>query len=207
MATVFPLRRGAAFTLRSLLAVTALTLLAGCGSAPPPASSTPLAAEGTLAPATGPGPARTYNSALAPEGAFVRAELTPLAGGTRTTLTVRGLLPNRGYAAHAHLNRCGPTGEAAGGHFQERPDPKVTDVRPSVDPAYANPTNEMWLDLRTDSSGAGTTTTIVPIQIAFRGPTSIVLHEAMTTMTGPGVAGTAGARLACLTLDSTAPAT
>lgn len=189
-----------------LSAMTALGVLAGCGSPPPPAaSSTPLAAEGTLGPATGPGPARTYDPALAPEGAFVRAELTPLAGGTRAALTVRGLLPNRGYAAHAHLNRCGPTGQAAGGHFQERPDPKVTDVRPSVDPAYANPTNELWLDVRTDANGTGTTTTVVPIQIAFRGPTSIVLHEAMATMSAPGVAGTAGDRVACLTVDDTAP--
>lgn len=193
---------------RSLAAVAAgvaaLAVLAGC-SAPPPegvnGTPTPIVSEGTLGPAAGgAGPARTYDPALAPEGAMVRAELAPIAGGTGSTLRVQGLLPNRGYAVHAHVNPCGPTGDAAGPHYQHNPDPAALSFAPSTDPAYANPSNEMWLDLRTDASGAGTAQTQVPWSISDRGPNSIIIHEAMATMTGPGVAGTAGGRLACLDL-------
>lgn len=179
-----------------------VVVLAGCSSEPEPVQSSPAPriAEATLGSATSDGPGLTYNPALAPEGASLRAELAPNAGGTTVTLTSRGLLPNRGYAAHAHLNACGPTGEAAGPHYQNNPDPMATTFRASTDPAYANPQNEIWLDLRTDGSGSGTATTTVPWPTSNRGPNSIVMHEAMQTMTGPGVAGTAGGRIACLDL-------
>ena len=77
------------------------------------------------------------------------------AGATEVRLDVDGLLPNRGYAAHAHVNACGPTGDVAGPHFQNQVDPAAAPGKPSTDPAYANPQNEIWLDLRTDGDGAG----------------------------------------------------
>ena len=82
----------------------------------------------------------------------VRAE-----ADTSVALTVAGLLPNRGYAAHLHTRPCGPTGADAGPHFQNRVDPAATPEQPSTDPAYANPQNEFWLDVRTDAAGAGQT--------------------------------------------------
>ena len=178
--------------------------VAGCSTTPDNVRTggTPLIAEGALGPASGPGPALSYDPALAPVGASMRVEFRPDGGGTRAILTVRGFLPNRGYAAHGHVNPCGPTGDAAGPHFQQNPDP-VGSYMTSTDPAYVNPSNEMWLDLRTDASGSGTATTQVPWTIGNRGPKSVVIHDGMQTMTGPGVAGTAGGRAACLTVSPT----
>ena len=143
----------------------------------------------------------TYNPDLAPVGASVMANLTPADRSTTATLMVTGLLPNRGYAVHAHTKACGATGEAAGPHYQDRIDPAATTQTPSSDPAYANPRNEIWLDVRTDAAGTGTSRVSVPFTFTDRTPESIVIHEAMTTETGPGHAGQAGARLACLTLS------
>lgn len=76
------------------------------------------------------------------------------------------------------------------------PDP----VQPSVDPAHANPENEIWLDLTTDADGAGGATTTVPWGFeSGRRARSVVVH-AMPPATDPGRAGTAGARAACITV-------
>ncbi|MGH3988272.1 MAG: superoxide dismutase, partial [Pseudonocardiaceae bacterium] len=72
---------------------------------------------------------------------------------------------------------------------------------PSTNPEYANPSNEIWLDVRTDAAGSGTSQTTVPFMFTDRAPESIVVHEAMATATQPGQAGQAGARLACLVLS------
>jgi len=150
---------------------------------------------GTLAPPTDAESAYTYDQTAAPAGAELTVTLSPTDGGASVELTVDGLQPNRTYGAHAHLNPCGETGDAAGPHFQKVEDP----VSPSVDPAYANPKNEIWLDVRTDGDGAGSTIAEVPFDFAGRGPASVVLHE-MPTATAAGKAGTAGGRLACLTV-------
>lgn len=150
---------------------------------------------GTLAAPTEAEGAYTYDQTAAPAGAELTVTSSPTDGGTSIELTVDGLAPNRTYGAHAHVNPCGETGDAAGPHFQNVQDP----VSPSVDPAYANPKNEIWLDVRTDADGAGSTTTTVPFDFAGRGPASVVLHE-MPTANAAGEAGTAGGRLACLTV-------
>jgi superoxide dismutase, Cu-Zn family len=167
-----------------------------------PAPTVSLFGSGTLTP---PGPnakAITYNPSLVPTGAAVTAFVVPASNGTtRATLTVSGLLPNRGYAVHAHTNACGATGEAAGPHFQNHEDPAATPQSPSTNPEYANPQNEIWLDVHTDAAGAGTSSDTVPFVFTdSRVPGSIVIHEAMQTSTAPGQAGQAGARIACLTL-------
>jgi Cu-Zn family superoxide dismutase len=174
---------------------------------------TPAAAHASTKPAsllfssdtlTMPGPvpkAVTYNRDLAPIGAAMTVAIIPSSDGfTRVELAVSGLLPNRGYAVHAHTNACGAIGDAAGPHFQNRVDPAATPQAPSSNPEYANPSNEIWLDVRTDATGAGTSDTTVPFVLTDRTPGSIVVHEAMQTATDPGHAGKAGARLACLTL-------
>ncbi|MBV8992440.1 MAG: superoxide dismutase family protein [Pseudonocardiales bacterium] len=120
---------------------------------------------------------------------------------TVATLTITGLLRNRGYAIHAHANPCGATGEDAGPHYQNHLDPAATPQHPSTDPHYANPRNEIWLDVRTDANGEGISRTTVPFVFTNRAPASIVIHEAQSTATGPGQAGQAGARVACLTLS------
>ncbi len=156
---------------------------------------------GTLTPPNPVSKAITYNPDLAPIGAAMTARLIPSTdGSTRAELTVFGLLPNRGYAAHAHTQTCGVTADAAGRRFQNHLDPAATSRAPSSNPRYANPNNEIWLDVRTDDAGAGTSSTTVPFILTDRAPGSIVVHEATRTLTGPGHAGTAGARIACLTL-------
>jgi superoxide dismutase, Cu-Zn family len=155
---------------------------------------TPAAAHASTKPATVlfssatltiPGPALkskavTYNRDLAPIGAAMTVAIIPSPDGfTRAKLAVSGLLPHRGYAVHAHTNSCGAIGDAAGPHFQNRVDPAATPRTPSNNPEYANPSNEIWLDVRTDATGAGTSDTTVPFVLTDRTPGSIVLHEAM----------------------------
>ena len=209
---------------RLTVAAGAALLLAGCGggaaapAAPSPApsaaadtaaadssgeaSATPLA-EGELAPAGRAADAFTYDPAQAPEGATMEVSSATQGTSTVVRLEVSGLQPDRGYAAHAHVNACGATGDVAGPHFQNNPDPAAAPGKPSVDPAYANPQNEVWLDLRTDEDGNGEATATVPFVFSGRAPASVVLHEGMMTMTEPGKAGTAGGRLACLTVPFT----
>lgn len=177
---------------------------AAATSEPATTSEKPAAVElsgnGTLA-APGQGAnAVTYDPALAPPGAKLTVTLTPSDGKTTGKLKVSGLLPNRGYAVHMHTKPCGPTGDAAGPHFQHEIDPAATPEEPSHDPEYANPDNEVWLDVRTDAEGSGTSTAELPFVFTNRVPASVVVHEATKTATGPGEAGKAGDRVACFTL-------
>jgi superoxide dismutase, Cu-Zn family len=165
-----------------------------------PAADEPALAEGAAAPPERAADAFTYNPALAPEGTNLAVYSTSDGTSTTVRLEVLGLLPDRGYAAHAHANACGPTGDAAGPHFQNRQDPAAGPGKPSTDPAYANPQNEIWLDLTTDSDGVGEATATVPFTFTDRAPASVIVHEAMATATEPGKAGSAGTRLACLTV-------
>ena len=171
----------------------------------PPASAVTLHGDSTLTEPNAASNADTYNPALAPVGARLRAVLTPSGESTNAELTVSGLLPNRGYAVHAHAKGCGASPEAAGPHYQNRIDPTATPQAPSTNPEYANPRNEIWLDVHTDAAGSGTRRVTVPFVFTDRGPGSIVVHEATETATGPGRAGTAGARIACLTLSAAPP--
>jgi Cu-Zn family superoxide dismutase len=144
------------------------------------------------------GVALTYDPALVPAGA--RAKVTGETSGTSSvvTLAVTGLLPNRTYGAHAHQKACGPAAADSGAHFQHTADP----VKPSVDPAFANPANEVWLDFTTDPEGAGSDTA-TQSEWAFTeqaAPQSVVIH-AQPTATEPGKAGTAGDRAACVSVD------
>lgn len=132
-----------------------------------------------------------------PAGASARVQAVyDAAGSTVVTLHVRGLLPNRDYGAHAHKYACGADATDAGGHFQNVPGPTPSD------PAFANPTNEIWLDLTTDGEGNGAAQTTVPWQFSpTRRAGSVMIHQEHTHTGGTdGPAGTAGARLGCLTV-------
>ncbi|MBO9521457.1 MAG: superoxide dismutase family protein [Nocardioidaceae bacterium] len=142
------------------------------------------------------GPVVSYSPAI-PQGATARVQAVyNAAGDTVVTLHVRGLLPNTQYGAHAHQNACGLTGAAAGPHFQHVPDP----VQPSTNPLYANPGNEIWLDFTTDEDGNASAQTVQRWQFSpDRRAHSVIIH-AEHTNPGPQGAGTAGARLGCLTV-------
>jgi len=153
--------------------------------------------DGTLAPPESADGAFTYDPA-APEGAELSVTVSPADDDTTFELTVSGLEPDRGYAVHAHTKPCGPTGDAAGPHFQDELDPAATSSKPSSDPAYANPENEVWLDLETDGEGAGSAEATVPFTFSDEAPASTVVHAEMETATEAGMAGMAGDRIACL---------
>lgn len=164
--------------------------------------STPAAdtTAGTLVDAAQGGGAVSYDPAQAPIGAELTVGVE--AGDEQTTveLEVAGLLPDRGYAAHLHTQLCGATGADAGPHFQQEVDPAATPEAPSADPAFANPENEIWLDVETDADGAGTSAAEVPFAFGGEGPRSLIIHAEEATATGPGEAGSAGDRVACMTL-------
>lgn len=159
-----------------------------------------VSASGRLAPPESADKAFTYDPTQTPEGAELKVEAEPVDGSTKVKLEVKGLLPDRGYAAHAHTKPCGENGDAAGPHFQHKQDPAAGPDMPSTDPAYANPKNEIWLDLRTDGKGEGEAEATVPFAFTDRVPASVVIHAEEETKTGKGEAGKAGDRLACLTV-------
>jgi Cu-Zn family superoxide dismutase len=138
-----------------------------------------------------------YGASALPVGATARVQAVyNAAGDSIITLQVRGLQPNHEYGAHAHKFACGATDPlAAGGHFQHVPGP-------ADDPAYANPRNEIWLDFTTDAEGNASAQTKVPWQFSpERRAGSVIIHAEHTHTGGPdGPAGTAGARLGCLTV-------
>ncbi|MEU4769595.1 superoxide dismutase [Actinosynnema sp. NPDC023794] len=140
---------------------------------------------------TASGELTSYDSRV-PAGARAEVVVVPRDGGTVVLLRTSGLLPDREYGAHAHVNPCGPMPTDAGPHYQHV-------QGGATDPAFANPRNEIWLDFTTDAHGRGEAMTRVAWQFGERRPGSVVLHEEHTH-TGPGHAGTAGARLGCLTV-------
>lgn len=160
----------------------------------------------SFAPAAEADTAYSYDPALVPAGAGVA--VGSLEAGRRATLTVlavSGLVADRRYSAHVHTSPCATDPTAAGPHYQHRKDP----VTPSVDPRYANRQNEVWLvDDRdreatwftTDDTGSAVVLVVNPWQYGERRGGSVVVH-ANATATAPGVAGTAGARIGCVTVD------
>ena len=143
----------------------------------------------------GDGTAITYRPELVPAGARVTVVGLPLVDSTTVVLSVRGLVPDRHYGAHVHTKPCGAAPADSGPHYQDQVDP----VQPSTDPAYANPDNEIWLDFATDEHGGAITSSTVDWTFGERRGASVVIHETHTH-TAPGHAGTAGARLACVTV-------
>ncbi|HCT76928.1 MAG TPA: superoxide dismutase [Micromonosporaceae bacterium] len=142
----------------------------------------------------------TYDITTVPPAGRVQLSISSPGEPLKVTLAVTGLAPDRVFGAHLHTKSCAPTGAGAGPHYQHRPDPAANTEHPSVDPAYTNAENEVWLDFRTDDSGrAGAASAHEWSYDAGRAPLSLIIH-AEATKTGPGQAGQAGARLACVNL-------
>jgi Cu-Zn family superoxide dismutase len=172
---------------------------AGVPTAPTDSKPTPYTVSGTFAPYTSGATVVSYDPTLVPAGATATVTIMEVAQGTHIQLAVAGLQPNRAYGAHLHQHACGATGSAAGPHYQHKADPAASASPPSVDPAYANPENEVWLDFTTDARGAATSTANQAWTFGARRPGSLVIH-AEKTNTAPGHAGDAGARVACQSL-------
>lgn len=166
------------------------------GSAWP--SQAPLT-EGTASGAFLPAPqgirAITYDPTVVPAGATASVVLTTTDQGVRVQLTATGMVPRRTYGAHLHTMACTAVPDQAGPHYQHQADPS----KPSVDPEYANPENEIWLDFTADATGAASATSTHSWNFADAAPQSLIVH-AERTKTTAGKAGTAGERVACLSL-------
>lgn len=192
--------------------VVSLTILlgamAGCSSDPPQAPAAPpgppAADDKTTTVA---GALETLSRERAPDWVTYRPDLVPpgtsitvvtRSSGDRSSVlvTAKGLKPNQLYTAHAHARPCGTDPNASGPHYQNVVDP----VQPSVDPAFANPANELWLDLMSDVDGRADADSTVTWHFREGEARSLVLH-AGHTRTAHGVAGTAGARIACATVE------
>jgi superoxide dismutase, Cu-Zn family len=187
---------------RVILGVLGVLLLAGCGGTsnavkPANSASSVHGVQVSELFQRGTGVAITYDEGLVPAGARVAVDSRSGEGTTTVMLAVRNLAPHRMYGAHVHSAPCGERSEVAGPHFQYSVDP----VQPSVDPTYANPQNEIWLDFTTDQLGAGSAESTVAWAFpANRRPGSVVVH-AVRTSTEPGQAGTAGERVACVSVN------
>ena len=146
----------------------------------------------------GEGPLVRYDVSKVPAGATAKVTAVyDSVGRSTVTLHVKGLKPSTKYGAHAHVYGCGLTGTDAGGHYQNA----LAPIGQSTNPAYANPRNEIWLDLTTNAAGNGVARTVVPWQFwGDQRAESVVIH-AQHTATGPTDAGTAGPRLACIDVD------
>lgn len=142
-----------------------------------------------------PGDGLTYDTTLVPAGAGIAVVEVARHGRTSVRLGLTGLLPDRTYGAHVHTAPCRPDPDAAGPHYQNRPAP----VQPSVDPTYANPENEVWLDFTTDGRGSALVSVWQDWRFRAGEARSVVVHE-YATRTQPGEAGMAGARLGCLSV-------
>ncbi|MET7766810.1 superoxide dismutase family protein [Streptomyces sp. NPDC005336] len=114
-------------------------------------------------------------------------------GGTYVFLALRGVAPNHHFGIHVHTKPCGTTPDSSGPHYQNVKDPK----QPSTNPKYANPRNEVWLDLTTNGRGDGRSQTVVKWHFRPGEARSVVIHEHATS-TQAGKAGMAGDRVACV---------
>jgi Cu-Zn family superoxide dismutase len=155
-------------------------------------------ASGTFLPFRPGSTAITYDPAVVPPGARVRLAITKIPYGMVVRLTAAGLIPRRAYGAHLHTMPCTAVPDEAGPHYQHRQDPSS----PSVDPSYANPHNEVWLDFTADASGSATAVSRQDWSVGPAAmPRSLVIHAERTSMAA-GMAGKAGPRAACLTLPA-----
>ncbi|WP_439656296.1 superoxide dismutase family protein [Lentzea sp. HUAS TT2] len=172
--------------------------LAACSSEPPPSAPAvkPVAETDVVAPAaSGDQPKGiTYDVNRIPLGAKLSTGSSVSNGQTTVELKVSGLLPNTKYGSHVHTKPCGAKPADSGPHYQNTKDP----VSPSVDPAFANAENEIWLDFTTDAQGAATGRATVKWEFR-KGEANAVIVHATHSSTEHGKAGTAGDRLACLT--------
>lgn len=156
-----------------------------------------LVASGRFAPpsATVRSDAVTYDMSAVPAGASIAVSQRADRLGMSLRVAVRGVEPDRTFGVHVHTEPCGSTPDASGPHYQNFQDPR----QPSTDPVFANPYNEVWLDLATDGRGEGVEQARQYWRFRPGGARSVVLHE-HATATGHGEAGTAGDRLACFTV-------
>lgn len=115
---------------------------------------------------------RNYGG-LSGEGRLTRR----LDGTTEGLIGVQGARAGQRYPVHLHTNSCAV--RAGGGHYK---------IDPGIEGAVE--TNELWLDILTDSNGNGVQIATLPTLARPEG-TSMVIHDYAED----------GARIACIELD------
>jgi Cu-Zn family superoxide dismutase len=132
---------------------------------------------------------------VVPEAARLEVDAEYDAGGhTRITLGATGLAPRTSYAGRVTWGGCTVRASGLGPTYQLVPAPP--DAAP-FHPEYTNKVNEVWLELKTDDSGAGTAVAVQPWQFApEERPGSVILHQHVVPVRPGGT--TAGRRLACI---------
>ena len=138
----------------------------------------------------GSGPTYVYSGgdALASADATVSAGALG-SGNSQITLSVDGVAAPAGtkFGAHVHQLPCGESsGAASGPHY--------------ADPDGHGPlkNHEVWLDFTVNANGSGHAVATRQFEVTDRANRSVIIHV-MATEHGTGAAG---ARLACIDLDS-----
>ena len=171
---------------------------AGTGAAGPDGDGRMLRTSAVFLQKGEPGSARaiTYDRRV-PEGARIQVgqKVRKDGKGMKIEVAVRGATPEYTYGMHVHTRPCGALPDSSGPHYQNRKDPK----QPSTDTRFANPRNEVWLDFTSDKHGNGSAAAKQKWTFRKGEARSVVLHEHATSAHN-GKAGTAGDRLACVTV-------
>ena len=145
-----------------------------------------------------PGIAVTYDPALVPVGSRVAVSAKSADGTTTVRLALRGLQTARRYGAHVHEAPCGADRGLGRPDLPERGRPDAAQRRPAVrEPAERDLARLHHRRRRGGQrAGHGRPWGSPPTGAAH----SVVIH-AWPTATAAGKAGTAGDRVACVTVD------
>ncbi len=136
--------------------------------------------------------ALTYDETLVPAGSGVTVTQHEVSGRTVVSVAVEDVAPGHTFGGHVHTAPCADDPAAAGGHYRHQS---------GDEPELANPTNEVWLDLTTDGSGAGGAVAVQDWLFREGEARSVVLHEHATDAGHHGgTPGFAGDRVACVTV-------
>ncbi|MET8678253.1 superoxide dismutase family protein [Streptomyces sp. NPDC004647] len=138
----------------------------------------------------------TYDTDAVPAGASIDVEKSADSSGTTVRVRLKGIEADRAFDVRVHTGPCGALPDDSGQRYQDRVDPK----QPSVDPAFANRRNEVWLNFTTDRKGAGEAVSHNAWRFRPGKAGSVVLHGRTTARGGHGEAPAAEERLACFTV-------
>ena len=118
-------------------------------------------------------------------------QVVPMGNGMAlVTLQVMGVEADAGrtFGAHVHTAPCGTDPLAAGGHYQHA----------GLDATLPLEDREVWLDFTINAAGQGHAEALRPWTVTSTDSRSVIIHALPTNSTS----GLAGARLACIDLDS-----
>ena len=136
------------------------------------------------------GPTVVHDSAYDGVRTEVRSIDVPFSGLSVVVLNVRNMpqfARNRTFGAHAHAKACATDAAASGPHH----------ANPVGDVSRPIGGREVWLDVRVDALGRGTSIALFDWRIRKGDAGSVVIHAEPTN----AATGAAGARILCTTVD------